>query len=106
MYGIYGRWVLPVLSTGRTTTTGEGEGASPRQQTCPLRQGCVALGTGDQRAPPDESLGSVKLCMTPFGVEFFGGEGHLGGLIYLEDGGVPKFHSAYLGFLVRAAKGT
>ena len=109
MYGIYGLyWLLPVLSTGRTTTTGEGQGASPRQQTCPLRQRCVALVPGDQRAPPDGSLGSEVAALPwrlwqGFLVDFFlgGGRTHFGGgWSTWKMGPDPKFHLVYLGVLV------
>lgn len=103
MYGIYGMyWVLPVLSTWQDNHNRWRWRASPRQQTCPLRQRCVALVPGDQRAPPDGSLGSGEsqqpwrrlVCF------FLRGKDTSGGWSTWKMGGTPKFHLVYLGFLV------
>lgn len=103
MYGMSGMyWVLPVLSTWQDNhNRWRWRGlASPADMsvTATLRSACARRPNSSSWRKPWKWW--VAAAMAPFGVFFFKGEGHFGGLIYLEDGGGPQFHLVYLGFLV------
>lgn len=83
-------WQLPQVDIVKVRA------ALPRQQTYPLRQRCVALLPGDQRAPPDGNLEVKQHDAVWFGGFFLGK--HNWGLIYLEDGTPVPFGVS--GFLV------